>query len=280
MQRMHKGMLGGVVAAVAAVALAAPTLASADQFSYKAVTVPDPAGLIKFQSVKCNNAPNVGGGLASSTDDLWLLASAPTTKLAEVALPGNSWLGVFENIDMVNAHAMTVTAICETAGADNFVYRTAKFAGPGNKETTGAVSCNGMPLVGGGVYPVDPDAQVANLSAPTGSGKGWRGGAYNFANDRHDVRVTAICERTGGDRFVSHTRSVTLAAQTTGSVAIGCGAGRKLVGGGFIATDDPIDQRLHDSTPVSSNHAWMVSGTNFDNGASHTISAVSMCERP
>jgi len=263
----------------AAIALAAPVQASADQFQYRSQAVTSPKGLIKFKATQCNSGPVVGGGLASSSTDLWLIASDTTTRVPEVDLPRNSWMGVVVNTSLTTDRQLTVTTICESSGNDQFVYRTAKFRGPGMQETIGSVSCGGMPLVGGGVYPIDPDAQLANLSAPTASGKGWRGGAWNGDSKRHDVRVTAVCQKSGGDRFVSHTRSLTLNPFVPNSVQIGCGQKGQLVGGGFIATEDPIDMRLHSSTPASGNQAWRVSGTNFDMGASHPISTVSMCER-
>lgn len=279
MQRTRRGVLAGSVSLAAAIALAAPLEASADRFQYRSQTITSPKALIKFKATQCNSGPVVGGGLASSSTDLWLIASNTTTKVPEVDLPRNAWLGVVVNTSLTTDRQLTVTSICETSGNDEFVYRTEKFRGPGMQETIGKVSCRGMPLVGGGVYPIDPDAQLANLSAPTASGKGWRGGAWNGDNKRHDVRVTAICQKTGGDRFVSHTRSVTLNPFVANSVQVGCGQNGRLVGGGFIATEAPIDMRLHSSTPTSNNRAWRVSGTNFDTGVTHPISTVSMCER-
>jgi len=268
------------VAAAVGVALAAPIPASADQFQFKSQTVTSPKGLIKFKSTACGNAgPVVGGGLASSSTDLWLIASDTTTRVPEVDLPRNSWMGVVVNTSMTTDRQLTVTSICDTSANPNIVYRTAKFAGPGMQETIGKVSCGDMALVGGGVYPIDPDAQLANISAPMANGKGWRGGAWNGDDKRHDVRVTAICQQPPAGRFFSHTRTITLNPFVPASVQIGCGKAGRLVGGGFIANQGAIDMRLHSSAPVSQHRIWRVSGTNFDMGTPHPLTAVSMCEQ-
>ena len=91
--------------------LAFPAGAGADGFAYKTKTFSNPAGFNTFNEVKCGSNPVVGGGTAATDPaDQWLLASAPTANLS-LAVPGNSWLGVFENTNQVTAHDMTVTAI-------------------------------------------------------------------------------------------------------------------------------------------------------------------------
>ena len=257
--------------------LAGSGQAAGDQFSYKTKTFSSGAGLITFKSVKCGDHPLVGGGLAPETDDLWLTASNLTTKLRFVDLPSNSWLGVYTNTDQVNSRDMFVTAICEKRGGDRFVYRTDDVQGPPLSDKTLKVSCKGDPLVGGGVYPVDPDAQLANRSMPTASGNGWIGGAYNFANDSHRLEVTAICEKDGDDRFRTTESTTLVAASSFDSTTASCGNDR-LVGGGFAA-EDPEDFRLNQSAPTPQHDGWEVTGTNFDMALQNAMTAFAMCER-
>ena len=278
MGKRHRLACRAISVLALGVVLAFPTGAGADGFAYKTKTFSNPAGFNTFNEVKCRSKPVVGGGTAATDPaDQWLLASAPTANLS-LAVPRNSWLGVFENTNQVTAHDMTVTAICEKRGGDRFVYRTRTFPNPPNSEATGSVGCKGEPVVGGGVFPIDIDVQVSNISRPTGRGRGWHGGVFNFANDRHTLVVTAICEKHGSDRFVERARTDTVPAASGMSLSVGCGS-KHLVGGGFEAGDDPLDQRVTASTPTAANDGWSASVHNYDMSAAHDFTVIAICEK-